>query len=464
VPLDDLTALLDAEAVSTDPADLAAHARDWWPLAMLRERRGDALTQPVAVVWPSGASDVSRVLSWAGATRTPVVPFGAGSGVHGGAQAVEGAITLDLRRLDPIEIDDEALTVTAGAGVMGPALEGALNARGLTLGHFPQSIDISTVGGWLACRGAGQKSSRYGRIEEMLLGLEVVLPNGTVVQTKAAPASSAGPDLARLFLGSEGTLGVITSATLKIHPSPSRVAHGAYGFGSFADGCEALRLVSRAGLKPAVARLYDPADAFIAFRSDAPGDALLVLRFEGDALAEAEERSIRAVVTGAGGKDLGSALAERWWEHRNAAVQTLQKIMFEEALGPHAVVDTMEVAGRWPVAGLYEAVTAALKPHADVVGCHASHLYPQGLCLYFTFVFTGSATDDVAEERYRAAWEAAVPAALGAGATITHHHGVGLLRAPWLAAELGEGGLALLRAVKDALDPAGLMNPGKLGL
>jgi alkyldihydroxyacetonephosphate synthase len=464
VPLDDLTGLLAPGAVSTEPADLAAHARDWWPLAMLRERRGDRLTTPAAVVRPSSAAEVARVLEWAEESRTPVVPFGAGSGVHGGAQAVEGAITLDLRRMDSIAVDDVALTVTAGAGVMGPALQDALQTRGLTLGHFPQSIDISTVGGWLACRGAGQKSSRYGRIEQMLLGLEVVLPGGRVVQTKPAPATAAGPDLARLFVGSEGTLGVITSATLKAHPSPARVAHGVYGFDSFADGCEALRLVARAGLRPAVARLYDPADAFIAFREDAPGSSVLVLRFEGDALFDAEETAIRAVVEQAGGRDLGPALAERWWEHRNAAVQTLQRVMFSEALGAHAIVDTMEVAGCWPVEGLYEAVVKALRPHADIVGCHASHLYPQGLCLYFTFVFTGSASDDAAEERYRAGWKDAVDAALHAGATISHHHGIGLLRAPWLGDELGEGGLELLRTVKRALDPAGIMNPGKLGL
>ena len=212
-------------------------------------------------------------------------------------------------------------------------------------------------------------------------------------------------------------------------------------------------------------RLYDETDVGIAFRDvpDRPEGALLVLRFEGDALAGAEEAAVRAVVEEAGGKDLGSSLAERWWEHRNDAVRTFRRIMLEGMLGPTATVDTMEIAGLWPVGELYDAVRDALGTHADVVGCHASHPYAQGACLYFTFVSVGAADDHDAEARYRAAWSDAAAACLAHGGTITHHHGVGLLKAPWLAAELGTG-FEVLRAVKRALDPAGIMNPGKLGL
>jgi alkyldihydroxyacetonephosphate synthase len=463
--LDALRATLSDGAVSTDPGDLDAHAHDWWPLALLRRRRGLPLTLPIAVVRPSSVDDVAAVLRWAQETRTPVVPFGGGSGVSGGAEAIRGAIALDTRRLDRVEINEQALTVTAQAGVGGSALEDLLAESGYTLGHFPQSIEISTVGGWVAARSAGQKSARYGRLEEMIRGVEVVLPGGRVVRTRVVPATAAGPDVARFFAGSEGTLGVITEATLAIRPAPRVVAHGAYAFATFPEGLEAVRLVAREELRPAVMRLYDETDVGIAFRDapDRPDGALMVLRFEGDALAEPEERAVRDVVERGGGRDLGPALAERWWEHRNDAVQTFRQIMLEELLGPAAAVDTMEVAGRWPVNELYENVRTALGAHADVVGCHSSHPYAQGACLYFTFVFLGSRDDGEVESRYRGAWAGAASAALAAGGTMTHHHGVGLLKAPWLPEEMGEG-FEVLRAVKRALDPEGIMNPGKLGL
>ena len=464
--LSSLRALLPDGAVSTDAADLAAHSHDWWTLALLRERRGDDVPRPAAVVRPASPQDVSAVLRWAAETRTPVVPFGGGSGVSGGVEAIDGSIALDVRGLDQVvSLDETALTVTARAGIGGAVLEAWLDERGFTLGHFPQSIDISTLGGWIAARSAGQKSARYGRLEDLVLGLEVVLPGGRIVRLDPQPASAAGPDLARVFIGSEGTLGVVTEATLAIRRAPAVVAHGAYAFASFAAGLEAVRAVAQDELRPAVMRLYDETDVGIAFRDapDRPEGSLLVLRFEGDTLADDEERAVRKRVEDAGGRDLGPALAERWWEHRNDAVGTFRQIMLKEMLGPSAAVDTMEIAGMWPVDDLYASVRRALGGHADVVGCHASHPYAQGACLYFTFVFIGASNEAALEARYRAAWAEAAEATLAGGGTITHHHGVGVLKAPWLARELGEG-FEVLRAIKRAIDPAGIMNPGKLGL
>ncbi|MGZ4204221.1 MAG: FAD-binding oxidoreductase [Actinomycetota bacterium] len=467
----DLAALLPSVVVSTDDADLRMYARDWWPLAMLRERRGDVLDLPAAVARPRSTEEVATILRWANETRTPVVPVGGGSSVVGGAQAVPGAIALDLKGLDHIlAIDPEALAVRTQTGIMGPALEEALGAQGLTLGHFPQSIEISTVGGWLSARGAGQKSARYGRIEEMLLGAEVVLPSGRIVRTPAtAPATATGPDLARLFVGAEGTLGVMTEATLRLHPAPVRVTHGAYSFPDFASGLTAVRRVFRAGLRPAVLRLYDQTDVTISFRSapEAPsGGALAVLRFEGEeeSTARAEEAAARAAIEAEGGTDVGSGIAEWWWDHRNEAVGTMLKVMFEGMLGPNALVDTAEIAGFWPsIPDLYQRVRAAIGEHADIVGCHASHGYPQGACLYFTFLVLSASDDTVVEERNRACWKAAMEATIETGGTISHHHGVGLLKAPWAEREIGSG-MDVLRAIKRALDPNGIMNPGKLGL
>jgi alkyldihydroxyacetonephosphate synthase len=209
-----------------------------------------------------------------------------------------------------------------------------------------------------------------------------------------------------------------------------------------------------------VARLYDATDAWISFREQAPGGAPLILRLEGDELP-AESEALGSTLSAAGGTSIGPDLADHWWEHRNAAVATIRQVMFEGLLGPTAVVDTMEVASMWPVDGLYHSVREALSQHADLVGCHASHVYRQGACLYFTFALIGSPDDFAVEGRYLAAWEAGMRATIGAGGTITHHHGVGLLRVPWIRAELGTGA-ELLRVVKQALDPTGIMNPGKL--
>lgn len=462
MPFEELVASLPAGTVSFDEDDRAAHARDWWPDAILRERAGVAPVLPAAVVRPSSAEQVSLALAWADRTGRAVVPYGGGSGVCGGAQAVAGAIALDTRMLDGISIDEQTLTVEAGAGVMGPDLEAALAAHQLTLGHFPQSIDISTVGGWCATRSAGQKSGAYGRIDDMVLGLEVVLAGGRIVRFPARAGSSAGPDLLRLFLGSEGTLGVITRATLKVRPAPSASRFAAYRFAAFADGLDAMRVVAQGSATPAVARLYDEADAGIAFRERAPGGSVLIVRYEGDDI-EREERALGDAVDGADGGRLDASLAESWWEHRNDAVATFGKIMREKALGPTAVVDTMEISGAWPAHALYDTVRAALQPHADVVACHASHIYPHGVCLYFTFVLLNSPDDAAAQQRYDAAWRAGMRSALDAGATITHHHGIGLVRAPWMAEQMGEG-MHVLRAVKAALDPNGIMNPGKAGL
>lgn len=462
MPFDELVASLPAGTVSFDDADRAAHARDWWPDAILRERSGEAPVLPAAVVRPSSAEQVALVLAWADRTGRTVVAYGGGSGVCGGAQAIPGAIALSTRALTGIDIDEQTLTVRAGAGVMGPDLEAALAARGLTLGHFPQSIDISTVGGWCATRSAGQKSGAYGRIDDMVLGLDVVLAGGRIVRFPPRAGSSAGPDLMRLFVGSEGTLGVITRATLKVRPAPGDVRFAACSFDTFAAGLDAMQSIAHGPAVPAVTRLYDETDAGIAFRERAPGGSVLIVRHEGDDI-QRESRFVRDAVAAAGGRDADAALAESWWEHRNDAVATFGKIMREGMLGPTAAVDTMEISGAWPAGGLYDAVRAALQPHADVVACHASHIYPHGVCLYFTFVVLNSPGDAATRSRYDAAWRAGMRAALDAGAAITHHHGIGLVRAPWMAEQMGEG-MHVLRAVKAALDPNGIMNPGKAGL
>ena len=453
--------------VRTDAEATAAASRDWWPLAQRWALAGRAPARPAVVVRPNDVPQLAAVLALADEEAIPVTVAGGRSGVCGGAVPVFGGIALDCLALAGLqEVDESSLLVTAGAGTFGPDLEAPLRERyGLSVGHLPQSIDLSTVGGWLACRGAGQYSTRYGKIEDLVAGLEVVLADGRLVRTGAmagaGPRSAAGPDLTQLFVGSEGTLGVITAARLRAHPLPAAEVRRAWSFPSFAAGLEALRLTLRAGATPAVVRLYDAAESARTLKVE---DAhVLVALDEGEAaLVEATMGVLGAACGKTGARELPERLVGTWLEHRNDV----------SALGAVTraglVVDTVEVAAPWSeLPALYEEAVGAL---SSVEGClaasaHESHAYPDGACLYFTFAGRGAAPDDDgwASAYYAASWDAVMGAARRHGASISHHHGIGLVRGPYLEDALGEG-FGVLRQLKEALDPRGILNPGKLGL
>ncbi|MGH2827048.1 MAG: FAD-binding oxidoreductase, partial [Actinomycetota bacterium] len=328
--------------------------------------------------------------------------------------------------------------------------------------HEPQSHDISTVGGWVATRACGQLSARYGGIEDLVAGLEAVLGDGRLVRSKVAPRRSTGPDLASLMLGSEGTLGIVTEVTLRISPISAERVDACVRFEHMADGIAACRALAQSHLAPTVVRLYDREDAFLFTMGldDPPAGPLLLLSFDGPG---ARARSETAVSL-SDGEPIDAGLVEHWWSHRNAAVDEYAKSMSGAGmLGPHALIDTMEVAGTWSeLRELYHSMKERLTGHADVVTCHVSHVYTDGACLYFTLAKMCGGDDEAAatDERW---WEVGMTACLEVGGTISHHHGIGRLRARWLPKELGEFH-DVLRAVKRILDPAGIMNPGALGL
>ncbi|HET7488701.1 MAG TPA: FAD-binding oxidoreductase [Acidimicrobiales bacterium] len=434
---------------------LAASGRDWWPVALRWVRDGEVPALPAVVARPGAAAEVAAVLAACSHAGVPVTPAGGRSGVCAGAVPVFGGVALDLNRLGTVAVDDRSLVLTAGAGVNGRRLETVLREEHrLTLGHRPQSIAISTVGGWLACRSAGQYSTRYGKIEDMVLGLEVALADGRLVRTGGrGPGAAAGPDLTQLFVGSEGTLGVITEAELRLSPAPPAERRAAFGFPSFEDGLDACRRILRRGAMPAVLRLYDAVESARTLGVD--GRAVLLV------LDEAEPRLADAVLhlvgeECAGAERLDDALLDRWLAHRDD-VSAL-----DAALAAGLVVDTCEVSGRWAaLPAMYRAVLDAVTavPDTLVVSAHQSHAYRDGACLYFTF----AGRRDDGDRYYVEAWDAATGAVLDAGGSLSHHHGVGLNRARFLPAALGEA-FAVLTAVKAALDPAGVLNPGKLGL
>jgi len=460
VTVDDafLAALNQIGGASTEIADRVEHGRDWWPIALHWALAGEVPNLPAVVVRPRSTAHVAAVAAACSAARVPLTVSGGRSGVSGAAVPTRGGVALDTTELTGIaSVDVESGLVTVRAGTFGPDLETALLHHGLRVGHAPQSFDISTVGGWVASRGAGQYSTRYGKIDDMVAGLEVVLADGRIVNTGGAPGASDGPNLTSLFVGSEGSLGIITSVTLRAHPLPHHEARAAYWFPTFLDGITACRDSLRNGATPAVLRLYDATESARSHGGDGTDCVLLVLD-------EGEEGLVRAVLDvvdrcarHAGGRDGDVALVATWLEHRNdtSALQALTRRGY--------VVDTMEVAAPWSQLGrVYRAVTDSLRsvPGCIAASAHLSHSYLDGACLYFSFAATAAESVDVT---YRELWDSGQRAALAAGANLAHHHGVGLNRARYLAEALGPG-LDLLRSLKSALDPLGILNPGKFGL
>ena len=449
------------DAVRSDAETRTAHGRDAWVMAELDTFEDTPRSIPLAVLEPASTGAVSRALALCRSLGVAVVPIGAGSGVCGAIAPDARSVALSTRRLTGLRrVDSEDLLAVFGAGTMGIEAERALTAHGLTLGHWPQSIEISTVGGWVATRASGQVSTANGSIEDLVLALEVVLGDGSVLRTRETPRAAAGPDLRQLFLGSEGTLGVVTEVTFSVRPRAATTRSQAFHFEGFQAGLEPIRRALRAGWRPPVARLYDARESRRNFRDFVPKDrALLLLLHEGPASAvAAESEALATLCRESGGIEADAAAVEQWMGHRNRVPS------FRSFLEQGVVVVTIEVAATWSrIDALYRGVVDALARVPGVLSAtaHSSHSYRSGTCLYFSFA---AKPDDPARlrETYAACWRGAMEATLAAGGGIAHHHGIGRVRRPWLADEIGETGVTVLRALKHALDPGALLNPGNL--
>lgn len=452
--------------VETDPALLAESGRDWWPLAMTWATEGRVPAIASVLVRPDDAAQVAEILAVCNEARVPATVSAGRSGVLGGSVPIHGGVQLDLCGLvGIIGVDDASLIADVSAGTFGDRFEDELrDSYGLTCGHWPQSMGLSTIGGWLACRGAGQFSTRYGKIEDMVVGLTVALADGRTITTGGAPRQATGPDLNQLFVGSEGTLGVITSARLRVHPAPPATARGVWAFSSFDDGLDFCRRILRRGATPAVLRLYDGTESDRNYHLGVERAVVLVLD-EGDplivdatlAVATAEAHDIN----GSAAEQLDDEVIGHWLTKRNDVSQ------LEPLIEGGLVVDTIEVSGPW--SALPAAYHAAVEAMLAVPGClaasaHASHSYSDGACLYFTF--GGQPEGGSLEARaalHRAIWTAGQGATLAAGCSVSHHHGIGLQRGEWLRRAMGPAH-DVLSEIKAALDPNGILNPSKLGL
>ncbi len=460
---EELKNILGPDSVSVSSVDLITYSRDNLPLTIFRQRQAKAAYLPDAIVWPNNYDDVTKILKFANEKKVPIVPYGAGSGVCGGAVPLKGGIIVDLKRLDKIiAVNDKSLLVAAQAGINGQILEDKLNAKGYTLGHFPASIYCSTLGGWLSTKAAGQLSTRYGKIEDMVVALTAVLPTGEIISTKAVPRTSTGPTLMHLFVGAEGTLGIILDAVLRIWPLPEQRETKGFLFNDVKSGLEAIRLIMRKGLRPAVIRLYDEKDTALAMGSlglKTEKGLLLVLGFVGNkSIVETESKEGFKICVEHDAKELGKDAGEFWWKHRYDISYKQAEILSEET----AILDTIEVAATWDnLNNLYEGVKAVLDNYGYAMA-HFSHAYPEGACIYFT-ILGEAPSEDEAEGFYKKMWDEVMQTVINDGGTISHHHGIGFFKGEWLKKELGNG-FDLLKKIKGAVDPNGIMNPGKMGL
>jgi alkyldihydroxyacetonephosphate synthase len=473
---DALTTITGTGYCRVGDRDRLLHSGGKSTLDLLRRKDSGVQDAPDAVLLPGGPGgedEVAAILGYCAQQGIAVVPFGGGTSVVGGLDPVRGTfgtvVSLDLRRFDELLALDEVSGIAEfGAGVTGPEAERLLGERGFSLGHFPQSFQFATIGGFAATRSSGQDSAGYGRFNDMICGLRVITPAG-VLDLGRAPESAAGPDLRELLIGSEGAFGVITRVRLRVHRLPEATRYQAWSFPDFQTGTAALRAVTQTGTGPTVIRLSDEAETGVNLatteaigQQQITGGCLAITVFEGTpAHVESRHAETAALLAAHGGTSLGETPAQAW-EHGRFSAPYLR----DSLLAAGALCETLETATDWSnIPALKAAVTRALTASLAESGtpalvlCHISHVYPTGASLYFTVV-AGQRGNPI--EQWRAAKAAASDAIIAAGGTITHHHAVGTDHRPWMRDEVGDLGVQVLRAIKSTLDPAGILNPGKL--
>ena len=444
------------EHFSQQEADLISYSLDYWLYGVFLSQKGELPALPSAVVSPASNAQIQKIVRCASQYKVPITPFGGGSGVLGGAIPLDGSIVLNLQRMSRfLNLDELSLVAEFEAGIIGANLELELNNRGYSAGNIPQSLFCSTLGGWISTRAAGQFSTKYGKIEDMVLGMEVVLPDGKLLDIRSVPRRSVGPSLKDLFLGGEGTLGIVTRATISIHPLPRLTIKQSFVFPSIEVAVDVVRQILRAEARPAVVRIFDEAESERYF-PEIGRKVTTIFISEGETeYTDLDGKVIRRIARENGGKSHGEEPVNIWLQKR-----------FDIGLGPvlmqyGGIVDTIEVSALFKdAAKLYKDMVTSMKAVEGVleVSGHYSHFYREGACLYVTFA--GIPKEPL--RYYQDTWDAAMEATLKNNGSISHHHGVGFWRMQYMKQELGDSGVGLLKSIKSALDPGGILNRGKL--
>jgi alkyldihydroxyacetonephosphate synthase len=452
---------IEDKNVSTKAIDILAYTRDSSLISLNWTIEGKIAGLPEIITFPETESHIQAILNIANREKIPVIPYAEGSGVVGGAIPVRGGIIIDMKHFNKImEINNTNLTVTVQAGMNGMNLERYLNAKGYTGGHIPQSLYTSSVGGWIAHRAAGQFSTKYGKIEDIVLGMKVILPTGELLTFDPVARAAVGPQLDKYFIGSEGTLGIVIEATLKIWPSPETRALISYAFPTIEDSLNVTRQIMRENVYPAVIRIYDADETMRHFDhiKKAKDKVMTIFVCEGnERLVDLEEQITRETCENNSGVDCGVEPVEHWFETRFKVTETS---MFP----PYKIVaDTIEVSVMWDKAAeLYHSVVESTKKVEGnlLISAHVSHFYPNGVGFYFTF--GGVPGKEKTEfDFYKEAWDATIKATIEAGGSISHHHGIGINRSHWMPKEWN-GGLEVMKKFKEILDPNNIFNPGKI--
>jgi alkyldihydroxyacetonephosphate synthase len=462
-----LTTIVGRDRIATSGADRLIYSVDGFWLPQMWLDRGRRVRQPDAIVYPETVVEVSRILELADRHEVPVIPWGGGSGTQGGVLPIHGGLIVDMKRLNRIlEVNESSLFARAQAGINGTELEWALNERGLTLPHYPASANCATLGGYLAPRGSGTISTKYGKAEDLVMSLEVALPGGRVIRTPSVPNHASGPDFMRLFLGSEGTFGIITEATMRVVRLPEARLFRAVLFADVATGLEAGRRMMVDRLDPLVIRMYDPHSTSLLVKRvlgyELSG-AYMIIGFDGwREIAEAQERRAMTICDSLGARDLGREPGERWWAHRYDFYYLPLSLQLPAMYGTVETVSTFD-----RIENIYRQKKANIEGQFGHLGVeyigHFSHWFPWGASLYDRFLLREApANPDDAKALHDRLWDVAVTTSLAQGGMLNEHHGVGLKLSRFMRAQYGDA-WPFLQAVKSAIDPRGIMNPGKVG-
>ena len=463
----ELEEIVGHDFVSVKEADKLVYSVDWFWLPQMWLDRGQRLQTLDFIVHPGSVEEIAEIVKVANSYKIPVIPWGGGSGSQGGVVPVYGGIILDVKRLNKIiDINEKSLTVTAQAGINGTQLEWAVNEKNLTLPHYPASANCATLGGYLAPRGSGTISTKYGKAEDLVLGMQVVLPRGEIIRTPKIPQHAAGPDFYHLFLGSEGTLGVITEATMQLDYLPEVRLFRAVLFDDLGKGLEAGRRMMVQRLEPTVIRLYDKKSTLsqvkkvLGYEFDG---VYMVIGFDGDKdIATLQEKKAMAICTSLGAKDLGREPGESWWQHRYDFYYPPKGLHFPWMYGTTETVATFS-----DIEKIYYAQKEAIETtykdwDVDYIG-HFSHWFHWGTMIYSRFIIKEPPQDaNEALQLHNRVWNTAMTAVLENGGMVNEHHGVGLKLSRFMRRQYGEA-WGMLENIKDALDPNGIMNPGKVG-